>query len=75
VANLSLASEAEGPNSTNGELRTESRSLLIGLMVLAAAFAEGAANDWMAVAFVDGHGIDNALGVVALGVDFGRAAS
>jgi hypothetical protein len=35
-------------------------------MVLAAAFAEGATNDWMAVAFVDGHGIDNALGVVAL---------
>ena len=37
-------------------------------MVLAAAFAEGTANDWMAVAFVDGHRIDKALGVVALAV-------
>jgi fucose permease len=46
----------------------EPRTLLIGLMVLAAAFAEGTANDWMAVAFVDGHGLDKALGVVALAV-------
>lgn len=47
---------------------TEPRTLLIGLMVLAAAFAEGTANDWLAVAFVDGHDLDNALGVVALAV-------
>ncbi|HMR47738.1 MAG TPA: MFS transporter [Arachnia sp.] len=46
----------------------EPRTLLIGLMVMAAAFTEGAANDWMAVAFVEGHDIDNALGVVALAV-------
>ena len=47
---------------------TEPRTLLIGVMVLAAAFTEGTANDWMAVAFVDGHGLDKALGVVALAV-------
>jgi fucose permease len=46
----------------------EPRTLLIGLVVLAAAFAEGTANDWLAVAFVEGHGFDNALGVVALAV-------
>ncbi|MGC4175154.1 MFS transporter [Demequina sp.] len=46
----------------------EPRTLLIGLVVLAAAFAEGTANDWMAVAFVEGHDLDNALGVVALAV-------
>ena len=46
----------------------EPRTLLIGVMVLAAAFAEGTANDWMAVAFVDGHDLHNALGVVALAV-------
>lgn len=46
----------------------EPRTLLIGVMVLAAAFAEGTANDWMAVAFVDGHQLDKALGVVALAV-------
>lgn len=47
---------------------TEPRTLLIGLVVLAAAFAEGTANDWMAVAFVEGHHVDKALGVVALAV-------
>jgi fucose permease len=46
----------------------EPRTLLIGLVVLAAAFAEGTANDWLAVAFVEGHGFDNALGVIALAV-------
>ena len=46
----------------------EPRTLLIGVMVLAAAFTEGTANDWLAVAFVDGHDLDNALGVVALAV-------
>ncbi|WNM24400.1 MFS transporter [Demequina capsici] len=46
----------------------EPRTLLIGVMVLAAAFTEGTANDWMAVAFVDGHGTSNAMGVVALSV-------
>lgn len=46
----------------------EPRTLLIGMIVLSAAFAEGTANDWMAVAFVDGHHLPNALGVVALAV-------
>ena len=47
---------------------TEPRTLLIGVMVLAAAFTEGTANDWMAVAFVDGHHLARALGVIALAV-------
>ncbi len=46
----------------------EPRTLLIGVMVLAAAFTEGSANDWMAVAFVDGHHVTKALGVVAFTV-------
>jgi len=46
----------------------EPRTLLIGLVVLAAAFTEGTANDWMAVAFVDGHDVSNAVGVIALAV-------
>ena len=60
-----------GATGSTGRARSawlEPRTLLIGLMVLAAAFAEGTANDWMAVAFVDGHQLDNALGVVALAV-------
>jgi fucose permease len=46
----------------------ERRTLLIGVLVLAAAFAEGSANDWMAVGFVDGHHVTKALGVVAFAV-------
>ena len=58
------------PASHRGERSawTEPRTLLIGLIVLAAAFAEGTANDWLAVAFVDGHQLDKAMGVVALAV-------
>ncbi len=67
----SATAHAETQHPKAGRTRsawTEPRTLLIGLMVLAAAFAEGTANDWMAVAFVDGHGVDKALGVVALAV-------
>ena len=64
----------ESPDSPSARVRparsawTEPRTLLIGVMVLAAAFTEGTANDWLAVAFVDGHQLDKALGVVALAV-------
>lgn len=69
--------DAPAPEPTGGRPRdapparsawTEPRTLLIGVMVLAAAFTEGTANDWMAVAFVEGHGLGTALGVVALAV-------
>lgn len=46
----------------------ERRTLLIGIVVFAAAFTEGSANDWMAVGFVDGHHVTKALGVVAFAV-------
>lgn len=46
----------------------EPRTLIIGVMVMAAAFTEGTANDWMAVAFVDGHGVSKTAGVLALAV-------
>jgi fucose permease len=44
------------------------RTLLIGLIVLGMAFAEGSANDWLALAMVDGHGVSNANGALILGV-------
>ena len=44
------------------------RTLLIGLLVLGAAFAEGSANDWLAIAMVDGHGVANATGALVFGV-------
>ena len=44
------------------------RTLLIGVLVLAAAFAEGSANDWLALAMVDGHGASNATGALYFGI-------
>jgi MFS family permease len=42
----------------------EPRTLLIGVVVFAAAFTEGTANDWLAVAFVDGHELPTWTGVL-----------
>ena len=41
----------------------EPRTLLIGLMVLALALTEGSANDWLAIALVDGHDVADWMGV------------
>ena len=46
----------------------EPRTLLIGTLVLVMAFTEGTANDWLAVGFVDGHGVGNATGAAVFGV-------
>jgi MFS family permease len=43
----------------------EPRTLLIGVMVLAMALTEGVANDWLAVAMVDGYGAPAWLGAAA----------
>ena len=45
----------------------EPRTLLVGLLVLAFAFTEGSANDWIAVALVDGYGSSETVGAVAFG--------
>ncbi|HEX5542592.1 MAG TPA: MFS transporter [Micromonospora sp.] len=45
----------------------EPRTLLIGLVVLSFAFAEGTANDWIAVAFVDGYATGDSLAAVGFG--------
>ncbi|MCK8608074.1 MFS transporter [Agromyces sp. C10] len=37
---------------------TDVRLLLIGVVMLGMSFAEGSANDWLALAVVDGHGFD-----------------
>ncbi|KGJ79117.1 hypothetical protein GY21_06200 [Cryobacterium roopkundense] len=42
--------------------------LLIGVIVLGMTFAEGSANDWLALAAVDGHGFSNASGAIVFGV-------
>lgn len=47
------------------------RTILIGVVVLGMAFAEGSANDWLALAMVDGHGLDNTGGAIVFGVFVG----
>ena len=44
------------------------RTLLIGLIVLGMAFTEGSANDWLALAMVDGHDVSKANGALIFGI-------
>ncbi len=44
------------------------RTLLIGLIVLGMAFTEGSANDWLALAMVDGHNVTKANGALIFGI-------
>lgn len=44
------------------------RTLVIGLIVLGMAFAEGSANDWLSLAAVEGHGVDRPTGAVVFGI-------
>nr|WP_306271180.1 MFS transporter [Ornithinimicrobium sp. HY1793] len=50
------------PRGTRGITRTE---LLIGVVCLAAALAEGAANDWLALLLVDAHDAPAGFGALA----------
>lgn len=62
------AGAAAAHQATTGAKSTsawaEPRTLLIGLVVLVAAFTEGTANDWLAVAFHDGYAMPTWLGVL-----------
>jgi MFS family permease len=55
---------AAGARASLGAWR-ERRTLLIGLFVLAFAFGEGAGNDWISVAMIDGHDAAPAVGTLA----------
>lgn len=55
----------------------DSKLLLIGVIVLAMAFAEGSANDWLPLLMVDGHGFNPTSGSLiyagfTLGMTLGR---
>lgn len=47
---------------------SEKRTLMVGLVVLGAALTEGAANDWIAKASVDGFGATEAAGAIMFAV-------
>ena len=57
---------APSPSAASAWL--EPRTLLIGVMVLALALTEGTANDWLAIALVDGHDVSHAVGVAGFGL-------
>ena len=78
AAELAELAEAESAGATGSSTASSSslasrqrsawlepRTLLIGLVTLVAAFTEGTANDWMAVAFVEGHALPAWAGVLA----------
>lgn len=46
----------------------EPRTLALGVMVLAFATAEGSANDWLALALIDGYGARHWVGVLGFAV-------
>ena len=63
-------SEAAHPDDPAPERRSalaawrEPRTLLVGLFVLAFAFAEGTGNDWSSVALIDGYGMSRVVGIL-----------
>lgn len=68
------AAPAEGDEGAKSGFRAqvaawrEPRVLLIGVLVLGMAFAEGSANDWLALAMTDDRGFDDAQGALVFGV-------
>ena len=46
----------------------EPRTVLIGLILLGFGFAEGTANDWLAISLVDGYRTDDTLAAIGFGL-------
>ena len=65
---LPVADSHEEHRASAARAWLEPRTLLIGVMVLALAMTEGTANDWLAVALVDGHDVSHAVGVAGFAV-------
>ncbi len=60
------AAAAAGPGRAPQRRRITRVELLIGVVCLAAALGEGAANDWLALLLVDVHGAPAAFGALVL---------
>jgi MFS family permease len=58
------AEHEDAVGAASGSAWLEPRTLAIGLMVLAFTLAEGAANDWLALALVDGYDARHWVGVL-----------
>jgi MFS family permease len=53
------------PHGSSAQAWKEPRTLLIGVFVLAFAFAEGVGNDWTSISAIDGYHVSPALGTLA----------
>ena len=65
------AADDSGPGRAKAGIASawrEPRTLLIGVVVFAAAFTEGTANDWIGVALSDGHDLPRWAGVLGFAV-------
>ncbi len=74
VAGSSAGASDESSGGTSGSAFRawlDPRTLLIGVMVLSLALAEGTANDWLAVALVDGYGVEEWVGVAGFSLFVG----
>lgn len=65
---VGLAEPRTPDSAPRGPLLTDPRLVLIGVIMLALALAEGSANDWLPLVMVDGHGFDPALGSLSYAV-------
>ncbi|HET7475646.1 MAG TPA: MFS transporter [Dermatophilaceae bacterium] len=70
LANPTPTDEDGEPVSGGSPLRAwrEPRTLLIGLFVLAFAFAEGTGNDWTSIALIDGYAASAFVGTLGFAV-------
>jgi len=70
AAGHGVAPEAPEPTTWRERLGIwrDPRTIMIGLLVLGMAFAEGSANDWLSYAMVQGHGTDETTGAVVFGI-------
>jgi fucose permease len=67
AAGIEQHAEQTGTRSALAAWR-EPRTVLIGVLVLAFAFAEGTGNDWVSIAVIDGYGAPAAVGTLAFAV-------
>jgi MFS family permease len=69
-ADAAAADAGAGESGFRAQLRAwgERRTLLIGLLVLGMAFAEGSANDWLTVAMTEDRGLDDGQAALTFGV-------
>ena len=67
---LDTTDTSSGPSTATDRLAVWAQPLtwFIGLIILGMALAEGSANDWLALAMVDGHGQSNTMGAISLGI-------